>query len=157
MRPVKVAIAEALRTDAAVSELVPAAQVFAVERATIPVLPSIELIALSSERVDTGPLVRHSMSMELTVSHPHEDGADTLLDAIVRAVRARLSDAEHSTRPIALASGEGVLVVVHGTRWSVSAKGTSGTVRGANGGANRPQGPRGEPCVKAPSVFLDTD
>ena len=131
MRPVKVAIAEALRTDAAVSELVPDAQIFAVERATIPSLPALEAIGVTSERVDTGPMVRHELSVECTVSHPHEDGADTLLDAIVRAVRARLSDAEHSTRPIALASGEGVLVVVHGTRWSVSAKGTSGTVRGA--------------------------
>ena len=36
MRPVKVAIAAALRTDEAVSELVPPAQVYAVERATIP-------------------------------------------------------------------------------------------------------------------------
>ena len=40
MRATKVAIAEALRTDAAVSALVPAAQVFSGRAATVPVLPS---------------------------------------------------------------------------------------------------------------------
>ena len=132
MRATKTAIAAALRTDAAVSELVPDAQVFAVERATIPNLPAVEVFALSSERVDTGPMVRHELSVECTVSHPTEDGADTLLDAIVRAVRARLSDAEHSTRPIALAGGEGALCVLGGTRWSISAANTSGVIRGAS-------------------------
>ena len=99
MRPVKVALSRALRTDAAVSELVPPAQVFSVERSTVPVLPSIEVIGLSSERVDTGPMLRHELSIEVTVRHPSEDGADELLDAVVRAVRARLSDAEHSNAP----------------------------------------------------------
>ena len=89
MRATKTAIAEALRTDAAVSELVPPAQIYAVERATLPTLPAVEVIALSSERVDTGPMVRHAMNVEVTVSHQAEDGADELLDAVVRAVRAR--------------------------------------------------------------------
>ena len=129
MRPVKTAIAEALRTDAAVS--VPDAQVYAVERATIPVLPSIEVIAVSSERVDDGPMVRHELSIECTVSHQTEDGADELLDAVVRAVRQRLSAAEHQIAPIALASGKGCLCVLAGTRWSISAANTSGVVRGA--------------------------
>ena len=132
MRATKVAIAEALRTDAAVSELVPAAQVFAVERATIPALPSIEVIAVSSERVDDGPLVRHELSVEVTVSHATEDGADELLDAVVRAVRQRLDAAERQLPEIALASGEGCLCVLGGTRWSVSAAHTSGIVRGAS-------------------------
>ena len=57
------------------------------------------------------------------MSHSDEDGADLALDAIVRAIRARLLDAEHSTRPIALASGEGVLVVVQSVRWSISRMG----------------------------------
>ena len=131
MRPVKVALSRALRTDAAVSELVPPAQVFSVERSTVPVLPSIEVIGLSSERVDTGPMLRHELSIEVTVRHPSEDGADELLDAVVRAVRARLSDAEHSTRPIDLASGEGCLVVLAGTRWSISASDASSVIRGA--------------------------
>ena len=75
MRPVKVALSRALRTDAAVSALVPPAQVFSVERSTVPVLPSIEVIGLSSERVDTGPMLRHELSIEVTVRHPSEDGA----------------------------------------------------------------------------------
>ena len=132
MRATRQALAAALAADDAVSALVPAAQVFAVERATIPTLPSIELIGVTSERVDTGPMVRHELSVECTVSHQAEDGADELLDSIVRTVRARLSDAEHSTRPIALASGEGCLCVLAGTRWSISAANTSGVIRGAS-------------------------
>ena len=131
VRPVKVAIAAALAADDAVSELVPAAQVFAAERATIPTLPSIELIGVTSERVGSGPMTKHEMSCEITVSHPTEDGADAALDAIVRATRARLGASEDSTRPIALASGEGCLVVLAGTRWSLSASDASSVIRGA--------------------------
>ena len=80
----------------------------------------------------TGPMLRHSLSVECTASHQAEDGADALLDSIVRAVRGRLRDAEHSTRPIALASGEGCLCVLGGTRWSISAANTSGVIRGAS-------------------------
>ena len=93
MRAAKLALAAALRTDTAVAALVPAGQVFAVERATVPTLPSIEVIGVSSERVDTGPLVRHELSIEVTVTHPTEDGADELLDGIVTAVRRRLLEA----------------------------------------------------------------
>ena len=39
MRAVKTAIAQALATDEAVAELVPAPQVFATERAVLPLLP----------------------------------------------------------------------------------------------------------------------
>ena len=50
---VKTAIAAALRTDdGGVCKLVPREQIYAVERATIPVLPSIEMVGVSSERVD---------------------------------------------------------------------------------------------------------
>ena len=108
MRATKRALAEALRTDAAV--LVPPAQIYAVERATVPVLPSIEVIGISTERVDSGPMARHEMSCEITVASATEDKADELLDGIVRAVRQRVIDAEHSARPIALASGEGCSV-----------------------------------------------
>ena len=132
MRATKLAIAAALADDPAVSALVPAAQVFSVERATIPTLPAVELIGISSERIGDGPLVRHSMSCECTVSDPSEDAADTKLDGIVRAVRARLSDAADSTRPIALASGEGVTVELQGSRWSVSAADASSVIRGAS-------------------------
>ena len=45
-------------------------------------------------------MVRHEVSVECTISHSDEDGADLALDAIVRAVRARLSESEDSTRPI---------------------------------------------------------
>ena len=99
MRATKQAIRDALAADEAVAALLPAAQFFAVERATVPTLPAIEIIAISSERVDTGPMIRHQLSIEVTVSHPTEDGADLALDAIVRAVRRRLSAAEDSTRP----------------------------------------------------------
>ena len=70
----------------------------------------------------------HELSVEVTVSHSDEDGADLALDAIVRAIRARLLDAEHSTRPIALASGEGLLITLQSARWSVSAAGDMGPI-----------------------------
>ena len=132
MRATKVAIAAALAADDAVSELVPAAQVYAVERATLPTLPSIEVIAVSTERVDDGPLVRHELSVEITAAHSTEDGCDELLSDIVQAVRQRLDAAERQEPEIALASGEGCLVVLAGTRWSISAANTSGIVRGAS-------------------------
>ena len=131
VRPVKVAIAEALRADPALSNLVPATQIFSVERATLPQLPAVEVIGISSERVDTGPLVRHELSVECTASHSTEDGADTLLDGIVRAVRRRLGAAERSEAPIALTGGEGARLVLGATRWSQSAAATSSIVRGA--------------------------
>ena len=131
MRPVKLAIADALRTDAAVSALVPDAQVFATERATIPTLPSLEVIGVTSERIAGGPMARHELSIEVTVRHPSEDGADELLSGIVRAVRQRLGAAERSDAPIAQEGGEGVLVVLGGTRWSISAADASSVVRGA--------------------------
>ena len=39
--------------------------------------------------------------------------------------------AERQTPPIALAGGEGVLVELQQTRWSISASGTAGVIRGA--------------------------
>ena len=103
MRATKTAIAAALRSDNNVTKLVPREQIYAVERATLPTLPAVEVIGLSSERVDTGPMLRHELICEITVASATEDGADELLDGIVRAVRARLRDAEHSlTRPISL-------------------------------------------------------
>ena len=131
VRSTKVAIAEALRTDGAVAALVPAAHVFAVERATVPSLPSIEVIAVTSERVGDGPMVRHELQIEVTVSHQSEDGADLALDDIVRAVRARLAASERTVDPIDLASGEGALCVLGATRWSISASSTSSVIRGA--------------------------
>ena len=132
MRAAKTAITAALAADDAVGSLVPDAQVYAVERATVPQLPSIEVIGVSSERVGDGPVIRHTVSIECTVSHQTEDGADLALDAIVTAVRGRLSDAEHSERPIRRADGGNVPIVLGGTRWSVSAANTSGIVRGAS-------------------------
>ena len=79
----------------------------------------------------TGRLVRHELSIEVTVSHASEDGADELLDAAVRAVRQRLDAAERQLPLIALATREVCLVVLAGTRWSVSASAASGVVRGA--------------------------
>ena len=131
MRATKVAIADALRADPAVSALVPSAQVFAVERATVPSLPSIEVIAVTSERVGDGPMVRHELSIEVTVSHQGEDEADALLDAIVAVVRGRLATSETTFDPINLASGERALVALGGTRWSISASSTSSVIRGA--------------------------
>ena len=130
MRATKTAIAAAFRADRAITELVTAASIYAVERATIPTLPSIEVIGISSERVDHA-LVRHELSIEVTVSHGSEDGADAALDAIVRAVRARLSAAENSVDPIALPSRESVSVVLGESRWSVSASDQANVIRGA--------------------------
>ena len=132
VRAVKLAIAAALRADTAVAALVPGGQIFATERATIPQLPSIELIAISSEQVGGGPIVRHSMAIECTCSNPSADGADVLLDGIVAAVRRRLSASETSERPIALPSRESVLVVLGGSRWSLSASAPAGVIRGAS-------------------------
>ena len=132
VRAVKLALAAALRADTAVAALVPGAQIFAVERATLPTLPSIELIGVSSARVGNGPMIRHELAVEATVSHRSEDGADELLDGIVAAARRRLCDAETSERPIALESREGVLVTLRGSRWSVSAAGSAGVIRGAS-------------------------
>ena len=132
MRQTKLAIAAALAADAAVSELVQTAQVYAVERSVVPTLPSIEVIGLSSERADSGPLLVHELSIEVTVGHSQEDAADELLDSIVRAVRARLSAAETTDDPIALATRETVVVELKGTRWSVSGSAASGVVRGAS-------------------------
>ena len=132
MRATKQAIAAALRDDAAVAALVPGGQVFAVERATVPTLPAVEVIGVSSERVDGGPMIRHTLAIEATVSAATEDGSDAALDGIVRALRRRLSDAERSELPIRLESGEGVLIELGGTRWSVSASGSTGVIRGAS-------------------------
>ena len=131
MRATKVAISEALRSDNNVTKLVPPAQIYGVELATLPTLPAIEVIGLSSERVGDGPMVQHELSVECTVSHPSEDGCDELLDAIVRAVRQRIDAAERQVPPIALASGEGALCVLAGTRWSISAANASSVIRGA--------------------------
>ena len=125
------ALSRALRNTAAVTRLVPDGQIFATERAVLPTLPAVEIIGVSSERVDGGPMVRHAMSIEVTVRHPAEDGADELLDDVVRAVRQRLGAAERSEAPIALAGGEAVLVTLGGTRWSVSAAEASAVIRGA--------------------------
>ena len=132
VRATKLAIAAAFAADTRVSDLVPVSQIYAVERATLPTLPSIELVGVSSERIGDGPMVRHSMSIEITASDPTEDGADETLDSIVAAVRARLSDAADSTRPMSLASGAGVLVELQGSRWSVSAADASSVIRGAS-------------------------
>ena len=131
MRASKQAIAAALREDAEVAALVPDEQIYAVERAVLPTLPAIEIVGLSSE-VDTWPMVRHELSIEVTVSHAVEDGADAVLDGVVAAVRARLFDAERGERPIDLPTGAGLTVELRATRWSVSASGASGVIRGAS-------------------------
>ena len=120
MRTVKLAVAQALADDPAVSALVPAEQVFATERATIPSLPAIEIVGVTSERTDR-PLIRHVLSCEITVSDPTEDGADSALDAIVQAVRGRLSSAEAESDPVVLEDGSTALVELQGVRWSTSA------------------------------------
>ena len=112
--------------------MVPATQIHSVERATLPVLPAVELVGVSSERVDTGPLIRHELSCEITVGHTSEDGADTALDAIVGAVRRRLGAAERAVDPIDLPTREGLAVVLGDTRWSTSAQDAARTVRGAS-------------------------
>ena len=130
MRATKQAVAQALAADAAVASLVPAASIYGVERAVLPVLPAVEIIGVSSER-QANEIVRHELSVELTVAAAAEDDADALLDALVRAVRGRLGDAESSVRPIRLAGGGNVLVELAGVRWSLSAAAASGVILGA--------------------------
>ena len=131
MRAAKAAIAKALAADPAVSALVSAERVYAVERATLPVLPSIEIVAITSERSNR-PLIRHVLSCEVTVSHQSEDGADELLNAIVTGIRARLSDAESESAPITLEDGSAALVELQGVRWGTTATdGKTSVVRGA--------------------------
>lgn len=131
MRAVKIAIANAVAHDPAVVILVPVDQVYAVERATIPLLPSIEVIGVSSEPQDDGPMVRHLLSIEITVSHTDEDGADDALNAIVSAVRQRLAAAAQQERPIVGADDEVVPCAALTTRWSVSADAAGSIVRAA--------------------------
>lgn len=131
MRMAKVALRDALAADGAVAALVPGSQVFSCERAVIPTLPAVELIGVTSER-QANALVRHEIQVEITVSHATEDGADLALDAIVQAIRRRLSAAENSIEPIRLAGGGNVLVELQGSRWSVSAKDQASVVRGAS-------------------------
>ena len=59
MRAIKVAVAEALASDDDVAKLVPASQVFTTERSVVPTLPSVEVVAISSESQEGGPLIRH--------------------------------------------------------------------------------------------------
>ena len=49
MRATKLAIAAALAADEAIANLDPPVQIFSVERATVPVLPAIEIISVSSD------------------------------------------------------------------------------------------------------------
>ena len=131
VRAAKTAITKALADYPAVAALVPVERIFTTERAVLPTLPAIELLIVSSERSER-PLIEHRMSVEITVSNPSEDGADELLDAIVTAVRQRLSDAEAESAPIILPSGEVALVELMGIRWSTSATDNKASiVRGA--------------------------
>ena len=129
MRPPKIAIAAALAE--AVKDLVSKDQVYSVERATLPVLPAIELVAVASEPQESGPMIKHSMSIEITVSHVSEDGADEALDSIVAAVRRRLLAAATGEVPIVLPDDSLAVVELQGTRWSISAGGPSSVLRGA--------------------------
>ena len=131
MRASKVAIRDALAKDDAITRLIPATQIHAVELATLPVLPAIELITIASERTDR-PLIRHELFIEITVSDTTEDGADEALDAIVQAVRGRLSAAEAEADPIVLPDGSTTLVELGAVRWSVSAGDSSSVIRGAS-------------------------
>ena len=130
MRASKLAIRDALASDEAVACLVPVEQIHSTEKAVLPVLPAIELVAISSERTDR-PLIKHQLSCEVTASDRSESGADETLDTIVAAVRRRLSAAEAEVDPIVLSNGETALVELGGVRWSVSAGGPSSVIRGA--------------------------
>ena len=66
MRASKQALAAALRDDPDLTELVPPGSIHAVERATIPTLPRIEIIGVQSAAADY--LVRHEMAIEVGLS-----------------------------------------------------------------------------------------
>ena len=126
------AIAAALAEDAAVSALVPDEQVYAVERATFcRRSPPSKSIGLSSE-VDAWPLVRHELSIECTVSHAVR-GRGRRAARCHRAGRTRPPVRRGARRdPIDLPTRAGLTVALKGTRWSTSASGASGVVRGAS-------------------------
>ena len=126
MRAAKRAIAAAL---AAALDGVPASQIYAVERVTLPTLPSIEVIGLTSDLQETGPLIKHLLSIEVTVSNATEDGADEQLDGLVKAVRGRLLAASMQDEVIHMPGGAIALVTLGDTRWSTSAAGAAGVIR----------------------------
>ena len=129
VRAAKQAIADALRATLAY-EHVPASQVHAVERATLPNLPSVEVIGLTSSPQEIGPLIRHELSIELTVSAATEDGADEQLDSLVTAVRRRLLAASRQDEVIPMGDDAIALVTLGETRWSTSAaSGAAGVIR----------------------------
>ena len=97
MRASKIAVAAAIAE--AVTDLVPESQVYSVERAVVPVLPCVEVIGVTSERQERGPMLRHELTVEVTVSHVSEDSADTLLNSIVGSVRGRLLASETGEGP----------------------------------------------------------
>ena len=67
MRPTKVAIAEALRSDEQRDPHWSRPHRFSRSNAPrLPTLPAVEVIGLSSERVGDGPMVRHELSIEVT-------------------------------------------------------------------------------------------
>ena len=101
-----------------------------VERGTLPRLPAVEVVAISSERSDR-PLIRHVLSVEITVANPDEAGADELLDTLVTRIRGRLSDADAGGDPIILPDGSSLVVELLGVRWSTSASDGTSIVRGA--------------------------
>ena len=124
MRTVKVAIAKAL---AAAVETVP---VYAVERATLPTLPAVEVIGLTTKLQESGPLYRHLLAIEITASAATEDAADERLDDLAGSVCGRLMAAARRDDPILMPGDSIALVTVGDTRWSRSGRGASGVVRG---------------------------
>ena len=138
MRPVKLALAAALASDNTVTALVPPAQIFPVERATLPTLPAVEVIGLSSERVGDGPMVVHEL-----ISRGHGESRDRgrgrrAARRAVRAVRQRIGAAERSDAPITQEGGEACLCVLGATRWSISASAASSVIRGRGDLTARP-------------------
>ena len=131
MRAAKLAVRDALVSDEAIRLLVPPGQIYAVERSVLPALPAVEVVGVSSEAQESGPMVKHALSIEVTVSHATEDGADEALDSIVAAVRRRLLDAAIGADPITLPDGSLAVCELLGTRWSVSAGDRSSVIRGA--------------------------
>ena len=130
MRATKQALAAALRADPDLAELVTPEAIHAVERATLPTTPAVEIIGVRSEATEY--LAKHELAVEITVSHATEDGADAQLDAIVAALRRRLLTAQSSVAPIERTDGSLLNVELGGTRWSVSGTGKGGVVRGAS-------------------------
>ena len=102
--------------------------------ATVPTLPSIEVISVTSERL-AHALVKHEISIEATRSRTRPKTAPTKRSmASCRPSGAALATLSRRYDLVLTLPPDRthVVVALEGTRWSVSANGANGVIRGAS-------------------------